>query len=186
MIFSAQLVLYFSLMKSIFELELWKQGFLFQETFDGYYNIKIRNRIVLPTKVQLVISKSIDLIYHGSQNGNEIDAIGYFHFPLNSDHPPDYMVFSFLHMRNNSNQYMIIPTIELRKRQEKNLIRYRTGEYLELRLWLMDSHIYDTTNMGLEAEWYYLSKGRNGRTIDGTCWNYTKFLNNWAMDRSDV
>ncbi|GAH18094.1 unnamed protein product, partial [marine sediment metagenome] len=42
--------------------------------------------------------------------------------------------------------FPIVPTIELRKRLEKNPIRYRSGEYVELRLWLMDNNLYDTTN----------------------------------------
>lgn len=166
-------------MKSIFEKELSKQGFLFQETSDGYYNITPRNRIVLPTKVQLVISKPINLTYHGSQNGNELDGIGYFHFTLNSDRNPNYMVFWFQNMRKDNTEHMIIPTQELRRRLEKNIIRYRNGEYIELRLWLMGGNLYDTTSMGCEGEWFYLSKGRGGRMIDQTIWNYTRFLNNW-------
>jgi hypothetical protein len=67
-------------MKSLFEEELRKQGFLFQGNSVGYYNITPRNRIALPTTVQLVISKAINPIYHGSQNGNELDGIGYFFF----------------------------------------------------------------------------------------------------------
>jgi hypothetical protein len=61
------------------------------------------------------------------------------------------------------------------------MIRYRTGEHLELRLWLMDSNLYDTTTLGVEGEWFYLSKGRGGRMIDSTIWNYTKFHNNWIL-----
>lgn len=168
-------------MKSIFEKELSKQGFSFQETSGRYYNIVQKNWIVLPTKAQLVISKPINLIHHGSQNGNELDAIGYFHFSLNSEHTPDYLVFAFKHLRNDSIQYMIIPTDELRKRLEKNIIRYMSGEYFEFRLWLMDGYLYDTTNLGLEGEYYYLSEGKGGRMIDGTIWNYTSFLNHWVL-----
>ena len=141
-------------MKSIFEKELSKQGFSFQETSGRYYNIVPKNWIVLPTITQLVISKPINLIHHGSQNGNELDAIGYFHFTLNSEHNPDYLVFAFLQLRIESIEYMIVPTEELRKRLMKNLIRYRSGEYLELRLWLMESNLFDTTHFGIEAEWY--------------------------------
>lgn len=168
-------------MKSIFGTELSKQGFVFKETLDGYYNIVPKNRIVQAISVQLVISKSINLIIHGSQNGNELDGIGYFHFSLNSEHTPDYLIFAFKHLRNDSIQYMIIPTDELRKRLEKNIIRYMSGEYFEFRLWLMDGYLYDTTNLGLEGEYYYLSEGKGGRMIDGTIWNYTSFLNHWVQ-----
>jgi len=35
---------------------------------------------------------------------------------------------------------------------ENNSIRSRSNEYFELKLWLMDGQLYDTTNFGLEAE----------------------------------
>jgi hypothetical protein len=168
-------------MKSTFEIQLTKQGFLYQETSDEYYNITPKKRISQPINVKLIISKPIRLIIHGSQNGNDLDGIGYFHFTLNSEHNQDYYIFVFKHIRNGSCQYMIIPTEELRQRLMKNIINYRTGEHLELRLWLMDDNLYDTTSMGLEGEWYYLSKGQRGRMIDSTLWNYTSFLNNWVL-----
>ena len=168
-------------MRKEFEEELSKQGYVFQCSPDGYYNIIPKNLIVPPTKVQLVISKPINLIIHGSQNGHDLDAIGYFHFTLNSEQSPNYLVLSFKHLRNDSIQYMIIPTEGLRKRLMKNFIRYRSGEHLELRLWLMDGNLYDTTSMGCEGEWYYLSKGIGGRMIDQTHWNFTCFWNNWIL-----
>ena len=168
-------------MKSTFEKEFIKQGFLFQETSDGYYSITPKNRIVQPISVQLIISRPIIQIIHGSQNGNEIDGIGYFHFSLNSEQLPEYFVFAFKHIRNESVQFMIISIEELRKRLKKNMIRYRSGENIELKLWLMDEHIYDTSTLGCEGEWYYLSKGKGGRMIDRTIWNYTSFWNNWVL-----
>ena len=168
-------------MKKEFENELSKQGFLFQKSSDGYYNITPKNRIVLPTTVQLVISKPINPIYHGSQNGNELDGIGYFIFSFNSEDNPDNFVFSFKHLKNDMTQYMIIPTEELKERLSKNIIRYMNGKNLELRLWLMDDRVYSTTHLGLEGEFYYLSKGIGGRMIDVTYWDYTSFLNNWVL-----
>jgi hypothetical protein len=95
------------------------------------------------------------------------------------------MVFSFQHMGNDNSEYMIIPTQELKRRLKMNMIRYRNGEHLELRLWLMGDQLYDTTSMGLEGEWYYLSKGIGGRMIDSTIWNYTPFRNNWILGSQD-
>lgn len=89
-------------MKSEFETELSRQGFVYQETSDGYYNIRPKNRIVQPSSVRLIISRPINQIIHGSQNGNEIDGIGYFLFSLNSEHSPEYFVFTFQHLRNDS------------------------------------------------------------------------------------
>ena len=140
-------------MKSVFEKDLSKQGFSFQETSGGYYNIVPKNRIVLPTKLQLVNSKPINLIIHGSQNGNILAAVGYFHFRfLQSDLKPDYLVFAFQHLRDDSIEYMVIPTGTLRERLTKNIIRSWSDEYFELRLWLIDGLLYDTTNFSLEGE----------------------------------
>ncbi len=168
-------------MKSEFETELLQQGFFYEETSTGYYNIVPKNRITHPISVELVISRPINQIIHGSQNNNELEGIFYSFFSLNSKQISDYIVFVFRHLRNESAQYMIIPTEELRRRLKKNIIRYRSGEHLELRFWLMDDHLYDTTSMGLEGEWFYLSKGRGGRMIDATIWNYTRFWNNWIL-----
>lgn len=169
-------------MKKEFETELSRQGFVSQETSDGYYNITSKNRIVQPITLELVISKSINLLIHGSQNGNELDGIGCFLFSLNSEQSPDYFAFVFRHLRNESAQFMIIPTEELRRRLKKNIVRYRIGEHLELRLWLMGGFVYDSSSLGVEGEYYYLSVGRGGRLIDLTDWNYTRFWNNWILD----
>lgn len=162
-------------MKTEFERKLKEEGYSYNLNPDGYYKISKINRIDLPIKVQLVESKPIN---HGSQNGNEIDGIGYFHFSLNSEQSPNNLVFAFKHLRNDTTEYMIILTAELRKRLEMNIIRYMSGEYFEISLWLMDGHLYDTTNLGLEGEWFYLSKGIGGRMIDQAEWNYTSFWNN--------
>lgn len=139
------------------------------------------SRIDLPIMVQLVISRPINPIIHGSQNGNEIDAIGYFRFKLSTDEKPDIVIFEFQHLRDSSSVYMIIPAETLRNRLGKNKIKSLSKEYFELRLWLMEGQLFDTTNFGLEAEWYYLSDGKGGRMIEGTIWNYTSFLDNWIL-----
>jgi len=168
-------------LKSDFEIALLERGFRYNLDPDGYYNIIPKNRIVLPTKVQLVASRQINQFIQGSQNGNELDGIGYFIFDLRSEHTPDYFVFIFKNLKNESAQFMIIPAQELRRRIKKNMIRYRSGEHIELRLWLMDGHLYDTTGFGLEAEWYYLSESRGCRMIDVTIWNYSHYLNRWIL-----
>jgi len=169
-------------MKSEFESKLKRKGYTYYINPDGYYKISSINRITLPIKVQLVESKPINNILHGSQNGNEIDAIGYFRFNLATAEKPDIVIFVFERLRDNSLVYMIIPAQTLRERLEKNQIRSLSKEYFELKLWLMDGQLYDTTNFGLEAEWFYLSDGKGGKMIEPTIWNYTSFLNNWVLD----
>ena len=148
----------------------------------GYYVISPINRINLPMVVQLVQSKPIDQIIHGSQNGNEVDAIGYFRFRVDTEKKPDIVIFVFQQLEDNRPVFMIIPAETLRARLLKNKIRSLSNEYFELRLWLMDGKLFDTTNFGLEAEWYYLSDGKGGRMIEPNIWNYTSFLNNWTLD----
>ena len=172
-------------MKIEFEGKLKEEGYSYNIDPVGYYTISPINRIVLPIKVQLVVSKPVNQIIHGSQNGNEVDAIGYFRFKLTAEEKPDIVIFVFEHLRDGSPVYMIIPEETLRKRLEKNIIRLRSDKYFDLRLWLMDGQLYDTTNFGLEAEWYYLSDGKGGRMIEPTFWNYTSFLNNWILGSQD-
>lgn len=172
-------------MKTEFESKLKNKGYSYNLNPDGYYIISPIKRINLPIKVQLVESIPINHIIHGSQNGNENDAIGYFHFKLATDEKPDIVIFVFQHLRDSSSVYMIIPAETLRNRLEKNQIRSLSKEYFELRLWLMDGQLYDTTNFGLEAEWFYLSDGKGGRMIEPTHWNYTGFLNNWILGSHD-
>jgi hypothetical protein len=46
--------------------------------------------------------------------------------------------------------------------------------------WLMpDNNLYETTDLGAEGEWYFLSKGVNGRMADGSVQDYSEFLNAW-------
>ncbi len=47
---------------------------------------------------------------------------------------------------------MIIPPDELRRRLEKNIIRYISDEYFEIRLWLIEGNLYDTSALGCEGE----------------------------------
>lgn len=165
-----------------FKNKLKEERYSYNINPDGYYKISPINRINLPMVVQLVQSKPIDQIIHGSQNSNEIDAIGYFRFKLATEKKPDIVIFVFQQLKDNGSVYMMIPAETLRNRLEKNKIRSLSKEYFELRLWLMDGKLYDTTNFGLEAEWYYLSDGKGGRMIEPTIWNYTRFLNNWILD----
>ena len=172
-------------MRTEFESKLKEKRYSYNLETNGYYNITPTNRIQIPIKVQLVKSNPVNKIIHGSQNGNEIDAIGYFRFKLATEEKADIIIFEFQHLKDGSSVYMIIPAETLRKRLEKNIIRSRSHEYFELRLWLMDGQLYDTTNLGLEGEWYYLSDGKGGRMIEPTIWNYTSFLNNWILGSQD-
>lgn len=131
--------------------------------------------------VQLIVSEPIDELIHGSQNENEIQAIGYFRFVIPSEgKEPDFYILAFLNPSGNLVEFVIIPGAELKKRLiNRELISVDNPE-IEIVFWLMpDSCLYETTNVGAEGEWYYMSKGFNGRMADGTDWDYTEFLNHW-------
>jgi len=42
-----------------------------------------------------------------------------------------------------------------------------------------DGKIFFINDVGQEGKWYLLSKGFNGRMIDGTERDFSKYLNNW-------
>jgi len=131
--------------------------------------------------VQLIVSEPIDELIHGSQNENEIQAIGFFRFVIPSEEKePDFYIFAFLNQPDSKVEFIIIPSAELKNRlRNRELIPVDNPE-IEIVFWLMpDSCLYETTNIGAEGEWYYLSKGINGRMTDGTDWDYTEFLNHW-------
>ena len=131
---------------------------------------------------QLICSYRINKEVHGSQNGNATDGIGHFKFTFPKwEDKIDYYVFAFLDSVNHNIELVIVPNEILRSRFKK-LNRFPASPVkAELTLWLMpDRFIYDTTNISTEGEWYYMSKGVNGRMADGTDWDYTEYLNNWV------
>jgi hypothetical protein len=169
-------------MEKEFEKNLISEGYTFRKYQRGYYEVYNRHRIQPCIRVQLIPSKPINKMIHGSQNGLEIQGIGIFHINIeDSLFDPEVIALSFQNTITIGYEYMIIPTKELLRRLKKNMIRYRGGEHIELRLWLMDGGVYNCSSMSLESEWFYLSKGRGGRMIDSTIWNFTGFWNNWVL-----
>ena len=130
--------------------------------------------------VQLICSTKIDQAVHGSHNGNEIESIGNFKFiiPKWEDHF-NFYVFAFVNATKTDSEFVIISDEVLRSRLTK-LNRIPASGKIELTLWLMPDHcVYDCTNISIEGEWYWLSKGINGRMADGESNDYTQSLNNW-------
>jgi hypothetical protein len=131
--------------------------------------------------VQLISSVKINPLIHGSRYGIEIEAVGCFNFYIHKwTDKINYYIFAFY---NNTKgvEFVIIPENDLRSRfQLQNRIPLKRKK-VELKFWLMpDQSLYDTTNVSAEEEWYYLSKGVNGRMTDGTYLDYVQYLNNWV------
>ena len=168
-------------MKSEFEKKLIKLGLSYSNQPDDFYILHRNNDFGRTIKVQLICSAPTNKVIHGSNNGNEIQAIGYFKFRLSTeDKRPDFFILSFQNTSNHCVEYIIISPKELKRRLiEKNRISNNNQE-MEMVFWLMpDNYLYETTDIGIEGEWFYMSKGINGRMKDVTDWDYTKFLNDW-------
>jgi|WetSurMetagenome_2_1015567.scaffolds.fasta_scaffold563240_1 hypothetical protein len=128
---------------------------------------------------RLIISKEIDFNVHGSHNRDDLAGIGVFRFSLpTGTSKPDYFILAMENKVTARPEFIIVKYTELVDRLKKNnqLIKNKA----EIWLWLMpDRCVYDSTNISLEGEWYWVSKGFGGRMSDGTEWDYTRNLNDW-------
>lgn len=127
--------------------------------------------------IQLLVSNKINA-RHGSHNGNETHGIGVFKFPLPPlELKPDYIIMAFENTITDRAEFLVIEYDDLIQRlTQRNRVKANTAEAW---FWLMpDRCVFETTNISIEGEWYYLSKGQ-GRMADDTDWDYSQHLNNW-------
>lgn len=164
-----------------FENKLQDLGLSYIKHDDDFYAITSYKGGVEKLTVQLILSLPADRQVHGSKNGNEVQAIGLFKFKfLFSQRKPDIIVFVFNNERKNKPEFIIISSNELLRRFIKNHPGSKQQENIEMVFWLMeDGSLYETTNISVEAEWYFLSKGTGGRMSDGTDMDYSGYLSNW-------
>ncbi len=168
-------------MKTEFEKKLSELGFSYQCITDRVYILSQNNNTNPILTAQLIYSEPIEEVIHLSNNGNEIQAIGYFKLRLPTEvKEPYFLILTFPNTSNHRVEFIIIPKIELMRRlNEENRISTDNKE-VEIVFWLMpDNCLYETKDAGVEWEWFYMSKGLNGRMADQTDWCYTKFLNSW-------
>ncbi len=77
-------------------------------------------------------------------------------------------------------EYVIIPSKDIKRRLAGESQIPISDKEVEIVFWLMDDdRLYETNGKGIEWEWYYLSKGENGRLADKSGCDYTEFLNDW-------
>ena len=167
--------------KEEFEEKLIALGFSYRSSHDGFYILRDENDINYLISVQLIESILPNKQKYGSKNGNDIHAIGLFIVKqIKTEPKPDFFIFTFRNPRKNLSEYIIIPFEELERRLFNVNSDSNHYKMIKLVFWLMkDGSIYNTTNISIEAEWYYLSKGINDRMADKTDMDYTKFLNSW-------
>ena len=144
---------------------------------DDLFVIENRNKSTF--KLQLICSEPFDVEMHGSHNGNIVDGIGVFDFEwTNADNMPGYIVLAFENLINENIEFVIIAASELLRRL--TAIKRIAGSKAYFWLWMMDDRrIYETTNISLEGEWYFLSKGIR-RVADGKDTDFSECLNNWS------
>lgn len=131
--------------------------------------------------VRLVGSEPIENVIQESNNGNIIQAIGHFKFILiNEIKEPAFSILGFQNFTNQRSDFVIISTKELKRRLIKKKQISKPYHKTSIVFWLMDDKfLYDCTGVGVQWEWYYLSRGLNGRMVDGSVWDYTEYLNDW-------
>jgi hypothetical protein len=169
-------------MKTEFERKLKELNFSYQCNTDGLYIMRLNNNPNRIINAQLALSEPVDEVLHGSRNNNKAQAIGLFKLRLPAEvKEQDFLILVFQNRNNHCVEYIIIPPKELKRRLfDSNRVSTDNLD-IEMVFWLMpDNHLYEATDISVEAEWYYLSNGVNGRMVDGMEWDYTEFLNDWG------
>lgn len=163
-----------------FEKKLIELGLSCSFHNDGLYTITTQKGGGNHIFVRLISSLPSTKQLHGSKNGNDVQAVGRFKFKFPTEPVPDILVFTIPNIVNNQIEFIVIPNQEFLKRHFKlnpgSIRRKRVG----LVLWIMeDKCVYDTTNISPEGEWFFFSKGENGRMADATEIDYSEYLNSW-------
>lgn len=168
-------------MKTDFEKKLKDLGFSYKCNTDGLYILCLNNDPNCIINAQLIYSEPIKTALKVSNNGNEIEAIGSFNLKLmRRGKGPYFFILVFPNTCNHIAEFIIIPKIELVRRLNRSNRISIDNQDIEIVFWLMaDRFLYECTGVGIEWEWYYLSRGLNGRMVDGTEWDYSEFLNDW-------
>jgi hypothetical protein len=168
-------------MKTEFEKKLKELGFSFKCNTDGFYILYKNNDTDRIFKAQLIFSEPTEEVIHVSNNGNEIQTKACFKLKcLNEVKEPYFIILAFQNKSTQNVEFIIIPKIELMRRLNNENRISTVDKEIEMVFWLMpDNCLYDCTNLGIEGEWFYMSKGQNGRLADQTEWDYTEYLNNW-------
>jgi hypothetical protein len=131
--------------------------------------------------IKLICEKSSDPLIHGSHNGNEIKTTARFKFQVPRwEYVVDYFVFAFVNTETKDVDFIIVNESDLRKRLDNMNKRPYNEKKFDFVFWLMpDGGLYETSKISVEGEWYWLSKGVNGRMADGESNDFTECLNNW-------
>ena len=164
-----------------FENKLTELGWSYSIHHDDFYTISSKKGGANNIVVRLISTLPINKQVHCSKNGTEVQAIGRFKFKLQSSRlEPDILSFAFHNTVKNRVEFLIIPLHEFLRRRVNMNPRSARSKMVMMTIWLFeDGQVYDTSNLSPEGEWYFLSKGLNGRMANGSEIDYCEHLNNW-------
>jgi len=168
-------------MKIEFEKKLKEHGFYYQWHSDDFCILSRNDDVGHKIKVQLISPEPMLEVLRMSLNGNKLQAVGSFKLKLmNMTRGNDIFIFAFENTINHCVEFIIISSKEFKRRLIESYRILRDNHVLNIVFWLLaDGNLYETTDVGIEWEWYFLSKGENGRIVDNTDLDYTEYLNNW-------
>lgn len=167
--------------KTEFEKKLVRLGFSYQWLTDDLYILSRNDDERLKIRAQFISAEPVSEVLRWSHNGNKLQAVGSFKVNLMSvTKGNDLLIFAFENTVNQCLEFLIISSNELKRRLIESYRFSKDNQVLRIVFWLMaDGNPYETTDVGIEWEWYFLSRGENGRIIDNTDLDFTEFLNNW-------
>jgi hypothetical protein len=130
---------------------------------------------------QYVMTSPVNRYFHGSKNNTPIDTVARFLIPDLERNPlPKFFIFPLHNPKRGELNFAVVPSRIFIERAYHTFKTDIIKPPYEIVFWLMpDDCLYDCTNISVEGEWFFLSKGSNGRMTDDTDRNYTPFLNNW-------
>lgn len=172
-------------MKIEFVKKLKEHGFSYQWLHDDFYILSRSDDEGHKIKVQLISAEPVLEVLRMSPNGNKLQAVGSFKLILmNIIKDNDIFIFAFENTTNRCVEFIIISSIEFKRRLTESYRLSTDNPIINIVFWLLadgynDNKLYETTDVGIEWEWYFLSKGEIGRIVDNTDLDYTEFLNNW-------
>jgi hypothetical protein len=172
-------------MKTEFENKLKERGFSYQRHSDDFYILSRNDEVGCKIKVQFISAEPRLEVLRMSNNGNKLQAVGSFKLKLmNMTEGSDIFIFAFENTINQCVEFIIISSKEFNRRLIESYRILRDNHVLNIVFWLLadghnDNKLYETTDVGIEWEWFFLSKGEKGRMIDNTDLDYTEYLNNW-------
>lgn len=170
------------LFKNALEYAINENGFtILFEGDDDYYILQknveseaISMQLILPNKVE--ISKK-------NNDGKELNSLNIFNLNLTigattiDGSRPDYDILAIENSDGCTDFIVISSRVLSRKLYDLELTKKNKVELYFLSY--PDGKIFFINDVGQEGKWYLLSKGVNGRMIDGTERDFSKYLNQW-------